>query len=171
VHSSATTPTLCDIRELYKRVSFRINGPRADVFKTLYEYRFTDNAVVHGVWKNLIAFAHGYKEEALPDLLTYQQKTFASITECNEALIRLYPLPSPHNHAWYYSWLDLPNVDFLKSRATYQERLYKHRMQTILHQIKVHKPHLVLMYGMEHVNTLKQSVQDFFTKASFSLVK
>jgi hypothetical protein len=170
VHAPNTPATLCDIRELYRHVTFRTDGPKAGLFTNLYEYRFDSNATLHGVWKNLIAFVHGYRNEKLPDLLEYQKNLFA-LPSAHEALIQLYPLPSPHNHAWYYSWLDLPQVSFLKSRTSYQEHLYQSRLHSILHNISVYKPEVVLMYGMDNINTLKKSVQEFFHGAKFKMVK
>lgn len=163
--------TLCDIRELYKQVAVRWDGPKANSYKTLYEYRFDKNALQHGVWKNLIAFVHGYRDEKLPDLHRYQQEVFLSPSQRTEALIQLYPLPSPHNHAWYYSWLDLPQLGFLKSRTLYQEHLYEGRITRILSNISVYKPEVVLMYGMDNINTLKRSIQKFFDGVKFSMIK
>lgn len=162
---------LCDIRELYRHLAIRWEGPKANTFNNHYEYRFDKHAIAHGVWKNLIAFASGYKNEELPDLLAYQKETFASPSARHEALIRLYPLPSPHNHAWYYSWLDLPDLSFLKSRALYQRHVYQERMQQILSKISAHKPEVVLMYGMENINVIKQTVGEFFSNAKFSMIK
>lgn len=169
-HRSAVDATLCDIREYYKHVSARLDGSRAGVFRNLYEYRFGPGAMQHGPWKNLIAFIHGYRREKAPDPLEYQKNTFLS-TSSGEALIQLYPLPSPHNHAWYYSWLDMPQFPFLKSRALYEEHLYNDRIQHILRNIAQYKPELVLMYGMANINRLKKSVQDFFPGAEFKMVK
>lgn len=170
-HGSATRATLCDIRELYREVSFDVEGPKSGLFKTLYDYRFAHNATLHGVWKNLIAFTHGYKNEPLPDLLSYQKETFASSSLQREALIKFYPLPSPHSHAWYYSWLDMPNMKFLKSRELYQHYLYQKRIETILQHIGKYKPELVLMYGMNNINLLKESVLTVFRSAKFRMVK
>jgi hypothetical protein len=170
-HPPDAVATLCDIRELYKRVTVRIDGPKAGMFNNLYEYRFASSAMQLSVWKNLIAFVHGYRNEKLPDLLAYQKNLFASPSVGNEALIQLYPLPSSHNHAWYYGWLDLPQIRFLKSRKLYQEHLYETRMQRILHNISSYKPELVLMYGMDNINALKKSAQDFFPAAKFKMVK
>jgi hypothetical protein len=167
VHASSRHPTLCDIRELYRHVAFKIEGPRADLFTNLYEYRFDTNAVLHGSWKNIIAFLHGYRNEKLPDLLSYQKNLFA---KNNEALLQLYPLPA-HNHAWYYGWLDLPQLVFLKSRTLYEEHVYWNRMQNILKNLNEHKPELVVMYGMENINMLKKSVQEFFPAVKFKMVK
>lgn len=161
--------TLCDIRELYRHVAFRIDGPRAEKFSNFHDHRFGSNATLHGSWKNLIAFEHGYAGGELPDLLTYQRNSFASASS-NEALIHLYPLPA-HNHAWYYAWLDMPQFPFLKTRALYQDHVYANRMQTILENLRVHKPEVVLMYGMEDINVLKQSVQKFFVDVKFKMVK
>ncbi len=171
------TPTLCNIRELYRHVAFRIDGPRAEKFATLYDQRFGSQATLHGSWKNLISFVHGYRnarrpaeQETLPDLLAYQKEWFASLSAPNEALIQLYPLPA-HNHAWYYAWLDVPQLSFLKSRALYQEHVYANRMQSILQNISVYKPEVVLMYGMDNINLLKESVCKFFPAAKFKMVK
>lgn len=164
-------PALCDIRDLYENVLARLNGARAEKFTTLFDHRFGSGAIVHGGWKNLIAFAHGFNGKDLPDLLTYQKRSFAQPTAKKEAFINLYPLPAPHNHAWYYSWLDIPAFNFLKSRVLYQEMLYESRISTILKNIDTHKPKVVLLYGMNAINQLKESVQDFFPDATFKTEK
>jgi hypothetical protein len=177
-HASPEDRTLCDIRELYRHVAVRWDPPsrnasadKSRLFANRYEYRFDSGAVQHGVWKNLIAFVHGYRNENLPDLLAYQKHTFASTSAHNEALIPLYPLPSPHNHAWYYSWLDLPQLAFLKRRALYQEHVYPRRVNSILSNISTFKPEVVLMYGMDNINALKKSVQEFFPLSKFKMIK
>ncbi|HTF20458.1 MAG TPA: hypothetical protein VK658_20440 [Chryseolinea sp.] len=172
VHGLASTQeTLCDLRELYRCVAFRNDGPRAALFSNHFDYRFGPQSIVHGIWKNLIAFVHGYLNEPLPDLLTYQRQKFALSLYKREALIPLYPLPSPHNHAWYYSWIDAPGLPFLKHRAQYEVQVYQHRIRTIFQNMRTHKPGVVLMYEMNNINTLKASVQEFFPQAAFQLVK
>jgi hypothetical protein len=166
--AGASGPSLCDIRDLYRHVAVRWDGPKANSFANLFEYRFNSKAVLHGVWKNLIAFVHGYRHEKLPDLLAYQRQTFLS---GNEALMQLYPLPSPHNHAWYYSWLDFPQLPFLRSRALYEEHVYEPRIHRILSNIRACKPDVVLMYGMNNINTLKRSIEDFFQGVEFKMIK
>jgi len=170
-HRSDTTATLCNFHSLFQQVSFEIDGPRAELFSSLHDYRFGDHAVLHGTWKNLIAFAHGYRHKKLPDLLNYQKNSFALPSKKQEALIKLYPLPA-HNHAWYYSWLDLSSkFSFLRTRNLYQEHLYHRRIQTILDQFKIHKPEVVLMYGMNNINALKESIRANFPTAKFKMVK
>jgi hypothetical protein len=166
-HTSASAPTLCNLRDLYKHIAFRIEGPRSERFANFHDHRFGPKAVQHGFWKNLIAFSHGYRDKKLPDLLIHQQKQFASI---QEALIQLYPLPA-HNHAWYYSWLDLPDLPFLKSRTLYEEHVYSSRISSIFRQLQQNRPELVLLYGMENINRLKTSAQEFFPSAAFKTVK
>lgn len=166
---SADSPALCDIRELYRHVTFRGDGPKSEIFSSLYDYRFDRKAMLQGAWKNLIAFAHGFRSKKKPDLLAYQKKEFLNAN--NEALIQLYPLPSPHNHAWYYSWLDLPQLGFIRNRSEYQEHVYPDRIRTILKNIVTNKPDVVVMYGMDNINNLKKSAQEFFPEAKFKMVK
>jgi hypothetical protein len=44
-------------------------------------------------------------------------------------------------------------------------------MHTILENISMYKPQAVLMYGMDNINLLKKSVEEFFQKANFKMVK
>lgn len=171
LHKATGEPTLCDIRDLYQHVSVLLDGPRANLFTSRYEYRFGPHAMLHGVWKNLIAFGHGYRNNKLSDPLEYQKNIFISPTSRNEALISLYPLPGPHSHSWYYSWLDLPNLPFLKSRQSYEDHVYARRLQSILSNIRKHKPGVVLMYGMNNIQTLKESVQESFEGVQFKMIK
>lgn len=168
---------LCDIRKLYSHLSFEIGGPRAGKISNLFEYRFGEHAVLHGGWKNLIAFVHGFSGKSLPkgddravSLLDYQKNQLAQPSQKKEALLRLYPLPA-HNHAWYYSWLDLPHLKFLRTRATYREYVFDRRIHHILENIRSFKPNVVVMYGMENVNELKKAVQTSFSGARFRMVK
>lgn len=170
VHAFGNHKPLCDIRELYKQVGFTVTGPRADLFSTLFDYRFDKEAVLHGTWKNLIAFVHGYKSKPLPDLIDYQKKSLASASRKSEALLKLYPLPA-HNHAWYYSWLDLPRLPYLKSRASYQEFVYQNRMHTFLSNLLEYKPEVVVMYSMNNIDKIKKSVQAFYPGTKFKMIK
>lgn len=169
-HGHSDQSSLCNIRELYKKVTFKVDGPRADLFSNLFDYRFGKDAVPHGAWKNLIAFVHGYQKRLLPDLLEYQQNSLALPANKSEALIRLYPLPA-HNHAWYYSWLDMPQLPYLKSRGAYENHTFPNRVHHIFTHIKEYKPEVVVMYGMNNISQLKKSVQAFYPGIPFKMVK
>lgn len=170
VHTPDNNNPLCDIRELYRHVHFKIEGPRADLFTNLFDYRFGTDAVQHGAWKNLIAFVHGYQNAPLPDLLTYQRDSLASVSLNREALLRFYPLPA-HNHAWYYSWLEMPQLPFLKSRASYQAHVFPDRIRHILENMDNHKPEVLVMYGMNNIDRLKKAVKAFYPGTQFRMVK
>ncbi len=170
-HSSVSSGTLCDIRKLYRQLTVTEGDRKGELFTNRHEYRFGPNAIQHRIWKNLIAFERGYQNEKLPDLINYQCQKLALPDLAQEALISLYPLPSPHNHAWYYSWLNLPQVDYLKSREHYEAHVYEARIQTILSNVRAHQPEVVLMYGMNNINSLKESVSSFFPQAKFALSK
>jgi hypothetical protein len=171
VHPTPGDGPLCDIRDLYRNVGIWWEGHKADIYSNRYDYRFGLHATQHGVWKNLIAFEHGYHNKKIPDLLEYQKNSFARTSLASEALIPLYPLPSPHNHAWYYSWLDVPGLDFIKTRSLYEQHVYHSRIHKILSRIDTYKPEAVLMYGMNNINTLKRSVQEHFQSVKFTLIK
>ena len=169
-YEDSSGPTLCDIRKLYKDVAFRIEGPRAERYSNFFDHRFGDGAVLHGLWKNLIAFVHGFRNEPVPDLLSYQCNQFLSPEKPSEALIQLYPLPA-HNHAWYYSWLDLPDLPFLKSRTRYEQHVHPTRINLILKNIREQKPEVVLMFGMRDINSIKENVRVVFPSVKFTMVK
>jgi len=44
-------------------------------------------------------------------------------------------------------------------------------MHTILHGISIYKPEVVLMYGMDNINSLRKSVHKHFDAAKFKMVK
>ncbi|HNP78366.1 MAG: hypothetical protein U0289_04725 [Cyclobacteriaceae bacterium] len=166
-HHPKADAQLCDARALYKQVT-ALEENKAGTHANLFDYRFGNKAVLHNGWKNLVAFGHGFMDKKLPNALSYQKHKLATETE---ALISLYPLPSPHNHAWYYSWLDLPHSPFLKSRSLYEAHVFGRRIHTILQQIQHHQPACVVMYGMKNIQTLKQSVQTVFPEAKFRTAK
>ena len=169
-HHTAIQPTLCDVRALYRAVKYRGEGPKGKNFDTLYDYRFGDEAFLHGAWKNLIALVHGYNNELLPDLLNYQKNHFLSSADA--AMVRLYPLPSPHSHAWYYRWLVVSEeLSYIRYRERYEERVYPDRMNAILTQLKRHSPKLVVMYGMNNVQRIKESFEREFAGLKFKMVK
>ena len=170
-HAQTTQATLCNIRDLYRQAKMYWDGPKASHYPNLYEFRFGEQANLSNVWKNLISFVYGHRGEPLPDLMTYQKNSFASSTIQQEALIKLFPLPGASHHGWYYSWLDLPQFPFLKSRVAYEQQLYTDRIRTILNNLRDHKPELVLMYGMQNINDLKKSVTECFPGTKFKMVK
>ncbi len=168
-HGDIGEPVLCDIRDLYTHVTYRDEGPKGKSYKSLFEYRFASDAMLHGAWKNLIAFAHGYRQQKLPDLLAYQKELF--IRE-REAMIQLYPLPSPHSHAWYYSWHTVSeHLQYIRQRDRYEQRVFPDRIATILKQIRLFKPGLVLMYGMNNVQAIKDAFVREFPSAKFKMIK
>lgn len=170
-HHAEAKPTLSNIRELYQHVSVGSEDPKTDTFTNRYEYRFGTNAIPSTVWKNLIAFEHGYDNQPQPDPFLYQKEKFAQAELKREALIPLYPLPGSHTHSWHYNWLNLPGCDFLKSQQRYEEFIYPQRIHTLLSKIREQKPEIVLMFGMKDIKKLKKSVADYFSGTSFTAGK
>lgn len=168
VHAASSRAELCEIRDLYRHVTYRDNGPKGKAFGSLFDYRFGTDGMLHGAWKNLIAFAHGFRQEDPPDLLTYQKNYF--LRE-REAMVQLYPLPSPHSHAWYYSWQVVSEpLAYIRNRERYEKHVFPRRIETIIDQILKHKPALVLMYGMNNIDAIKESFGRVYP-ARFKMVK
>jgi hypothetical protein len=65
----------------------------------------------------------------------------------------------------------MPKISFIKKRTEYQSHVYENRINTILTNLDRYKPEVVLLYGMNNIQSLKTSVQNFFPAAKFSLVK
>lgn len=170
-HPESGSGALCDIRDLYQQVTLRWGGPKAKSYRTLFDYRFGEQAPSNTVWKNLTAFEYAFRGEPLPSYIDYQKHTFASAAARNEAVLKLFPLPSAHHHGWYYSWLHVPGLEFIRDRIKYEETVYPFRIKRILSNIKTYHPELVLFYGMSNINTLKASVQEHFPNAQFTLSK
>jgi hypothetical protein len=59
----------------------------------------------------------------------------------------------------------------LKCRRLYHDYVYPARMPTIPENISMYKPQVALMYGMDNINLLKKSVEEFFQKTNFKMVK
>lgn len=162
---------LCDIREMYRAVRLKLEGSKADVINTRYDYRFGVNAVPSTVLKNLVTFSHAWGNEPTPETFHYQKNLLARPDRSREALLSLLPLPRAHNHAWYYSWLDLPGLDFIRNRKQYVEHLLPKRLERILTNIEAFKPDVVLMYGMDNISLIKESVAAFFPGIRFKTFK
>ncbi len=170
-HPPGNGHQLCNLRDLYQHMAFNADNAKANMYSNLYDFRFGHLAVANTAWNNLIAFVHGFRGEILPNLLDYQKKLFVDSSSSSEALLRLYPLPSANHHAWYYSWLDLPQLSFLKTREQYEQHVYETRMQTLLDKLRGYHPEVVIMYGMNNINKLKQSILQFFPNTVFKAVK
>ena len=166
-----SAPTLCDIREVYRAITYRSETSKTDLFPNRYEYRFGPGAGLSNVWKNLIAFEFGFRNEVAPDFLFYQRNILAAAEHGNEALVKLYPLPGPRSHAWYYAWLETPGIEFLKSRSLYEQALFNKRMEVILSNVEKYKPQLVLMYGMTNINSLKEKIVKWAGTGEFKMIK
>ncbi|MEJ1239970.1 hypothetical protein WBG78_17655 [Chryseolinea sp. T2] len=169
-HQQSEQPVLCDLQDLYRNVGYRDEGPKGKSFETLFEYRFGKDALLNGAWKNLIAFTHGYNHHEVPDLLNYQKTSF--IDSGDAAMVRFYPLPSPHSHAWYYRWLVVSKpLSYIRDREQYEQHVFPNRMSSIIRQIKKHRPGLVLMYGMTNVQKIKDSFEQELKSIKFRMVK
>lgn len=161
---------LVDIRELYKVCTIPWDSNRLASLETLFDLRFGQQANSSTVWRNLSAFGHAWENEKFTDELEYQRHQFARKDRGREAWLKLYPLPA-HSHAWYYAWLELPDLPFLKTRVTYEDHLFRTRLTKFVEGIRQYRPRLVLMYGMNNIQAIRQFIIASFPGTRFGSVK
>jgi hypothetical protein len=65
----------------------------------------------------------------------------------------------------------IPGLSFIRRREQYEEHLYPERIRHILDKIQIHRPKLVLMYGMNHINRIKNSFTQSFPSLEFKVEK
>jgi len=159
-HKNSNGPTLCDIRSLHLAVKCH-----AKYYDTHGELRFTgthpNGSKLQGTWGNLIRFVKGYCGKIYDSDLEYQKTSLAFPEKGNEALIELFPLPSPNKQVWYYGWLDIKDETLrplLKTRKSYEDSLVENRLNSIkkMADQKIESLQIMVFYGISgKVNAIK----------------
>ena len=127
-----------------------------------------------GTWERLIYFLEGYRNNSLSkqlasNVLNYQMN---KITKTCEALIELFPLPSPKIKLWNYqkaSWVAHSQFPYLIDRTQYERNIARTRSQQIFSQLKdnVHVQ-LILCYGAFKTQT---NLRDTFKELEDKLIR
>ena len=125
---------------------------------------FEGNIKQQATWKKLIrtllVINNPNKEYQPQDIKKFQSKKWGRCDSDN-CLIEIFPLPSPNANHWNYDiWSDIP---ILRSRESYKSALRAPRIKSLRNMIDLHKPKLVLLYGMgdEECHTLEEISKSF----------
>jgi hypothetical protein len=151
---------LCDIRALHAAVrKFPRGGTLHD------DYFGRQGKKKQGTWAGLIEFKLGWSASKKIDILKYQKHYLAAqkMGAASEALIELFPLPSPNTGVWHYSWLyaiDDHLRRLLKDRKTYETRMFRKRMKFIKDKMTEKSPQVVVFYGVKNrVREIKKKLK------------
>ena len=90
------------------------------------------------------------------------QKNSWGQLDSDNALIDLFPLPSPGEGAWLYKSLEWTDIDYLQSRGTYRETLKESRTKFIRDKIKIHQPKIVVFYSTSYIPYWNQIAESDF---------
>lgn len=111
---------------------------------------FEGKGVLQPTWNKLIRLVLSYYNE---DNITTEkvrifQKTQLGQANSDNALIELFPLPSPKNSTWKYGkWTD---IKYLQKRKTYCKAVAEKRISFIKEKIQCHKPKLMVFYSTQY---------------------
>lgn len=87
------------------------------------------------------------EENITKDLVRSFQGNFLGRTSSEHALLEIFPLASPSNKKWNYAtWY--PEIDLLKSREAYQDKVGNQRIAMLSNKINQYKPKVVVCYSI-----------------------
>jgi len=110
---------------------------------------FRDPVKLQPTWNKLIRILLSAENRTvtLEDVRQYQ-KNLLGRSKGESCLLELLPLPSPSTGKWTYAQVsDLP---FLKSRQVYAEACTPFRIEHLRDRIQEHQPHLIVFYSFSY---------------------
>lgn len=127
--------------------------------------QFFDKKVLQPTWRKLIRLKLSYEGiTADNDLIRDIQSNNWGLITSDNALLDLFPLPSPSNSKWFYNeWSHLP---YLKNRKEYYDFVIDYRVKYIRDKIEKHKPKVIVFYSLSMINYWNKIAEDDLTKNS-----
>lgn len=118
--------------------------------------QFFEKGTPQKTWWKLIRFKLSLEEKLsgnhskdIEMIRDIQKNSWGRLTSDN-ALLDLFPLPSPGEGDWLYGTLKWTDIDYLQSRFSYKEKLKEKRTQFIKDKIKTHRPKVVVFYSKDY---------------------
>lgn len=101
------------------------------------------------------------------EIIREVQKNSWGRIDSDNALLDLFPLPSPNAKDWFYNkkfnWTE---IEYLKNRESYRDALETQRTQYLRDKISKHSPRVVIFYSKEYIPYWNKIVGSDFNTGS-----
>ena len=135
--------------------------------------QFFDRGVLQKTWMRLIRLKlsiegklSGISSEDTEMIREIQKNSWGRLDSDN-ALLDLFPLPSPNAKDWFYNekfnWTE---IEYLKNRETYRNELETPRINYLYKKLTKHAPRLVIFYSKEYTSYWNKIVRSDFDTES-----
>lgn len=138
--------------------------------KNIGQSKYFEKRILQNTWRKLIRVylnikgKNNFDNDVIRDI---QQNKWGKLDSKN-ALIELFPLPSPSHSKWYYhKWTD---IDYLQTREKYSEHVLESRIKFIKKKIHKHSPEIVIFYSKTYVHLWNQIVGKKFEDSNIIMV-
>lgn len=127
--------------------------------------KYFTKGTLQNTWRKLIRIKLSYERKSIDnDIIRDIQKNKWGQLKSDNALIELFPLPSPNNTDWFYD--EWTNIKYLNDRDSYYSYISEIRLNHIKSRINKYKPKVVLLYANSMLNYWSILVGDDFEKYS-----
>ena len=119
--------------------------------------QFFEKGTYQQTWWKLIRFKLSLEGKLIgnqskdTEMIRNIQKNSWGRRNSDNALLDLFPLPSPGEGDWLYGTLKWTDIQYLQSRDSYRETLRGKRTQFIREKIKFHRPKVVVFYSTGYI--------------------
>ncbi len=119
---------------------------------------FFDKGKLQPTWKKLIRLKLSYEgKEPNNDLIRDIQKNNWGRVNSDNALLDLFPLPSPNNSNWFYN--EWSKLSYLGTRKDYYNNVIDKRVEYIQNKIEEYKPEVVVFYSISMLDYWNRIVE------------
>ena len=151
------------IEEVQRRLDSWHNNPSNLIDNKAHHERiglshFFEKGACQRTWWKLIMFKLSLEEKLSgnesedKEMIRDIQKNSWGQLDSDNALLDLFPLPSPGAGDWLYGTLNWTDIQYLQSRVSYEETLKSNRTQFIRKKIKTHRPKVVVFYSKDYTH-------------------
>lgn len=131
--------------------------------------KFFDKGTLQSTWAKLIRLKLSMQGELSGNAnddrnkIRGIQKNSWGQPKSDNALLDLFPLPSPGIKPWKYGEEEWTDIDYLQNRETYRKKLTEIRTRYIRDKINTHQPKVVVFYSTSYMNYWNEIIQGDFT--------
>lgn len=130
--------------------------------------KFFDQGTLQTTWAKLIRLKmsiegkiSGNLNDDRENIRLVQKKSWGQ-KDSDNALLDLFPLPSPGIGDWLYGTKQCTDIEYLRERKTYRDTLKEIRIQYIRDKINTHLPKVVVFYSTSYILYWNEIIQGDF---------